>query len=745
MPQPTHGVERSRTPGTSEIRRTATSSTLEQPTHTYTSVGPSAPKSAVVVLTVERDLAHQTGICDTHTASRTVPIGPRLPKVDILGIPLRTIKGNSITLNFNAAAFEGSLTSYTIDWGDGTSPTIGNSFSGHSGANCVVVDPPPNQSSGCKRVAVPHVYTAPGVYLVTVTAKDNTGNVSKPKLASITVESDIVYVEGVAPYKDNTACGSSLNPCRSINYAIGKAATEQKHRVQVVAGLYDEHIDVKTGVSVDGGWSSDFSARNGTTTVRAPASGSADNRTAMIADGITATTTISHLTFTGTALVVDSTIDARIVVVRNNTSNLTLSSIAVNGGIGPSATGVLVHENSSVVIKNSYIESPDALPSQYSGGGGLSTYGLRAVDNSTVTVEGGRIAGQPALGVSGSSNVMGPAGSGCSGNNGSNAGGPSSPGAGGTHCTNGPAYSFGGDGGRGGNYSGSGIDGSNAASGASGGDGGCGSLTGLFGCEHADGGSGGGAGAGGTGGAGANDQPGTIGDVWIPTRGAVGANGAYGGGGGGGGGGRTASASGGGGGAGGGGGGGGLGNNLGGPSGGGSFGIYAVNSTVSITMSTEVVAYQAGAGGSGATGGTGAIGGTGGNGGTKSCCNAGGGGGGGAGAGGGGGGGSGGGAGGPSIAVYHNGTGSMVFNDGIITSKLHSSLQNGCSPQPACSLASGAGGGAGGSGGSKGGVGFGTQGGGDGGVAANGSSGSAGSSGAAGLRVRVWNNGAVTP
>ncbi len=324
-------------------------------------------------------------------------------------------------------------------------------------------------------------------------------------------------------------------------------------------------------------------------------------------------------------------------------SGLTVVNGAASGTVfGSGVTGVQ--------IRNFQIAAADN--TDVSG----SSYGLRLVASSNVTIEDSTILGGMAGNGSSPAGVPDQAAAGCDGDNGSNASGPSAPGAGAPSC-GGAGNAMSGAGGTGGNYSDAGVGGSAGGGGAAGGGGGCGSL---FGCGvDAGGGGGGAAGGAGTAGAGGTSSAASATAIWIGENGSAGGSGAAGAGGGGGGGGKSASASGGGGAAGGGGGSGGNGATDVGTHGGGSFGVYVHNSTITITDST-ITAQSGGVGGSGGTGGTGGDGGDGGDGGLKSCCEAGGGGGGGGAGGGGGGGGSGGGAGGPSVAVFHSGSGSVT-------------------------------------------------------------------------------------
>jgi hypothetical protein len=258
---------------------------------------------------------------------------------------------------------------------------------------------------------------------------------------------------------------------------------------------------------------------------------------------------------------------------------------------------------------------------QGSAGSGQSVYGLRAVNNSSVTLDFVTAsAGKASAGQSGNWGNQGASGQGGTfGGNGQSSGG----------CTN----SFG-PGGTGGSY---------VTVGGNGGDGGCSGGAGSFGAPGATapGGARGGVGgpggagdnqpqaAGGQGGAGATGAsglPGTggvatlanAGSTWAGGSGTGGTSGQNGGGGGGGGGGGALTTcilgvictyNGGAGGGGGGGGGGAGSGGGGGAFGGGSFGIYLWNSTVTVQDYSTITAGNGGNGGTGGNGGSDGIGG----------------------------------------------------------------------------------------------------------------------------------------
>ena len=376
------------------------------------------------------------------------------------------------------------------------------------------------------QIAGVHTYAATGNYLVRITVTDTLGQ-SRTVLASLSVVGEVIYVSSSG--SDVSGCGSSGAPCRQIQYGLGQAEANAKTVVKATGGTY-ARFDVRSGISVEAGYSADYQTQGATSTVTAsPVSGL---YSAIMADNVNTATTVSGMTATGPTLGAGSSSTAQAVVVRNGSSNLTLSGLTVNGGQGPSASGLVVYGGSSVTVANSSIASGTTL------GNGNSAYGVRAYGGSTVVMTGGTVTaanGVASPNSTGAKPATPPKA--CDGGYGANATGPSSPGNGGYACGSGNARS--GAGGRGGQYSGGGQSGgSGAGSYGGGGNGGCGSL---FGCgtDAGNGDSGGGGGGGNAGGPGIHNPVGPS-DLWQLRAGGTGNVGDLGSGGGGGGGGKSA-------------------------------------------------------------------------------------------------------------------------------------------------------------------------------------------------------------
>lgn len=409
------------------------------------------------------------------------------------------------------------------DWGDGTAPTPAGCAAGARSCSSTIA----------------HTYTTTGQKVVTLAVTDTLGQTAT-RLVTVTVRSGYFYVSTSGT--DTGACGPQSNPCASIATAITNALANNRSGIRVAKGTY-ARFNVANGISVTGGYSSDFTSQGapGDTTTVTPASG-AGGFTGMSASSITSPTTVSSITVVaGTPA--DGSSPAGIVV-SGSTSALVLDRMVVTGGTGPHATGILVSGASTVTVQSSTIASGTAT------GNGTSAYGIRAIGSSTVNLIASTVTASKGSDGSNAGTVPPKAANGCTGPNGGNAGGASAPGGGGTGC--GPGFQKGGDGGTGGNYSGAGSGGGKGGGdGANGGNGGCGSY---FGCgTNAGGGSGGNGKAGGAaGGGGTLTLTGiavSAADVFVPPTGGTGGPGSVGHGGGGGGGGKSASASGGGGGA----------------------------------------------------------------------------------------------------------------------------------------------------------------------------------------------------
>jgi hypothetical protein len=531
---------------------------------------------------------------------------------------------------------------------------------------------------------------ASGVNNVKVSVRQGTGNYWDPATSTFSSASEVFCTSGTA------ACIVTGTTSWNVAFPIANFPAGGAYTARAVG--QDNVLNSSAGTSVTFNIDYDpantvFVATTGNslnsgTTPAAPKPTIAEGLTVSSSTGRTALA-IATGSYTGGVSISGSALNGRRLLGGFSTS--TWKRAAPNsGGNGTSVsglgTGVAVSVTTGVVIQTLDITATT------SGVAGASTYGVRLDTGASATIAGVSItAGNGVAGSGGTAGTAGAAGTaGGFGTNGHD--GNCNDGVGGGAGTGSGGARNGGAGGAGGcgNVTGTGGGTGNTSGNGNGGGGG-GSGSGNIFCNNANpGGGGNGASTGGThgspGGSAGSVALGTA-TLYTPTTGGTGTTGnaGHGGGGGGGGGGHNGGIctdpdrGGGGGGGGGGGAGGGAGS--GGTGAGGSFGIYAVNASVTLDTSLVFVNVTAGSGAIGGTGGNGAGGGSGGAGGRggglhrtgsntdpatsegnspSGSPDGGPGGGGGGGSGAGGASGAGGGAGGPSISVYHNGTGTAT-------------------------------------------------------------------------------------
>ena len=472
------------------------------------------------------------------------------------------------------------------------------------------------------------------------------------------VASDTVFVSATG--SDSTGSGTGTSPYQTVTKALAQLGA--RHVIQVTNGVSFAGFSISgtTGLTIRGGFASDFKSRSGTTTVTG---------------GVTATSATSlkleYLTIAGPGGL--NTTGVTLTTVTNPTLSFLTVTSGTASGAGSSAYGLRAVSSTGVAINNSSITASAGIAGTAGTTQAAATSGANGNNGVDQSDHGGAagVAGGSGSGSGGAGGLGGRAGcrvetgNGCVGaNDDGSTGGtgttPSGGGAGGTGGGGGGggngAFDYTGDGGNKGNPGATGAAGTAGANAGPGDSAYGATYTPISGAAGTAGKNGGGGGAGGGGGIGCGYGA-CIGDWW------------QGGGGGSGGQGGTA----------------GLAGNV-GTGGGSSFAVYSFNSTVTIDANTTLTTGNGGTGGNGAAGQVGGTGGAGGKGGIGADGSAGTGGAGGAanlagadgadgggysqtGAGGGGGGGgnggaggaSGGGAGGSSIAMLAKGTGSITF------------------------------------------------------------------------------------
>ena len=141
---------------------------------------------------------------------------------------------------------------------------------------------------------------------------------------------------------DAVGCGAFASPCLTITYGIGRALALPRSKMFVGAGIYNEAVTIQQGVSIYGGYSSDFLTRS--LANRATISGSAQYGTTsliytVLGENITQATTIDMLVVQG-ANTSGQQLDGSgkhtsAVLLRNIASSLlTISNSRVDAGNG---------------------------------------------------------------------------------------------------------------------------------------------------------------------------------------------------------------------------------------------------------------------------------------------------------------------------------------------------------------------------------------------------------------------------
>ena len=687
-----------------------TNSNTANPSHTYTTHG-----TYTATLTVTDD----NGAVDTKTVAITVNANVA-PTAVVNAAPQSGAAPLLVSFNGSSSvdpdARAGEVLTYAWDFGDGGSSTLASPShsypAGSYTASLTVTDA--NGASNTTTTAITvwvdadgdgyRNSTGPNAGAGPYDCNDSNSSIfpgAADPLDTAGTDSNCDGVDGVltSTIFVNSSTGSDANngttpatAVASIPVGITKAGTTSRSVVLVANGAY-ARFALASGLTVRGGYPTTFVGRSGTTTVN----GGSDATTGLF-DG---------------------------VLVNGISAASTLSDLTVNGGTGSAnPSGVVIQNSSNITLLRLTVTS--GTPT----GAGSSAYGIRVVGSSAISVQS--TSASASAGVAGASGSGGTTGStGCTGaagvaeteGNGSSCGGAGVA-AGGFPGGGGAAGSFFGSGSAGNN-------GGNGGGGAAAGGGGAGGYCVTPSPGNGGAGNGGGAGSAGSTAAGGASSVAGAGTLWAGQNGGTGgagSSGAGGGGAGGGGGsycaGGASGARGGGGGAGGTGGAGGGGGNAGGA----SIALYTFNSSVTVDSGSSLAAAAGGAGGAGAAGGVGGTGGAGGNGASQSKGGDAGGGGGG---GGGGAGGAGGGAqGGPSIAVFHAGTGTLTVSTSTLS-------RSATAASGGAAGGSATGGGAGGGGAAAGNAGAGTGG-------TTGPGTSAGNAGAAGLLCTKY-DGSCTP
>src|SRR2546427_20640 len=155
--------------------------------------------------------------------------------------PANPIAGSpfDLTAVVNDAATGGSniaAASYTVDGG----PPVA----------MVAQDGAFNQPTEAVLAHVPP-FAAGGSHTFCVTGRDAAGNVSSPSCITVVVAEAAIYV---SPAGDDAASGTRAAPLKTIGAALALAGTSGKNRVNVAQGTYPENVQLRSGISVYGGY-----------------------------------------------------------------------------------------------------------------------------------------------------------------------------------------------------------------------------------------------------------------------------------------------------------------------------------------------------------------------------------------------------------------------------------------------------------------------------------------------------------
>ncbi|MFN7147945.1 MAG: PKD domain-containing protein, partial [Microthrixaceae bacterium] len=253
---------------------------------------------------------------------------------------------------------DGTITGYVWSFGDGGTST----------------DPTPT-----------HTYVNPGTYNARLIVTDNAEASSSPVTVTIEVTFDfdpIVLVDDDAGTDDST-CGTRTAPCASITHGISRAQADAKDQVWAAEGEYSAFTVVE-GIDVRGGYAADFLGTAGASVVQGAYDASNDVSAAIVAVDVDDTTVEGF-----TAIGADESANGRTALaayVGGAGSGLALDNLTLTGGQhGAAATALLVDGAVSVSLSAPTVTAGNAV------GAGNSSYGIRAIDGATVTVDGGTI------------------------------------------------------------------------------------------------------------------------------------------------------------------------------------------------------------------------------------------------------------------------------------------------------------------------------------------------------------------
>src|SRR5206468_9629132 len=144
------------------------------------------------------------------------------------------------------------LTAVVNDAATGGSNIAGATYAVDGGSPVAMVaqDGAFDAPSEAVRATVPP-FAAGGSHTFCVTGRDAAGNVSSPSCITVVVAEDAIYV---SPAGDDAATGTRAAPLKTIGAALALADVSAKTRVNVAQGTYPENVQLRSGISLFGGY-----------------------------------------------------------------------------------------------------------------------------------------------------------------------------------------------------------------------------------------------------------------------------------------------------------------------------------------------------------------------------------------------------------------------------------------------------------------------------------------------------------
>jgi hypothetical protein len=243
----------------------------------------------LAVLTCTAQIAQATITCGGPAGApsgtrNTVIIGGQHVNVDLIS---SNIINDSVANNFAFDVKVKNLMSQTMGTSDGLSPDSSISVFFHSG---------PTATGGSGIVSVANA-TGIGAFTGGAQPYYRYGDMLFQNSASANRNWILHYDEGVTSFQflllisanlsanssdivfvsksgsDTDSCGSIASPCLSITKGTDRALALTRHKIFIAAGTYTEAVTLRNGISLYGGYSSDFTTR--TLANRATINGSA--------------------------------------------------------------------------------------------------------------------------------------------------------------------------------------------------------------------------------------------------------------------------------------------------------------------------------------------------------------------------------------------------------------------------------------------------------------------------------------